>query len=354
MADVHFRFHDFDRGHELEAYIQGNVDASATRAEIAGLRAEVRGIQAELRQKEQRIIGLGDEVGEIRGGMMGVGEELRTMRRELWETREEILRLRNEAMQYREDLRGLREKILDMEAEIPRFRVEIRNGIRGMREEVLDFMDEVERGQGERLRDATMAIETLRREVVEELIRRDANNVQMELRLMEGLARRDAENIQMEVRTMEELARRDEYNIRTEQRLIGEVRDLKIRITEGSEREDELINDLDDLRSRNMENERAMRGEIESLGNRMDALVLENEGLTERMTWLEMPGPEIEEDVEPVGDQAVNDIAEKQHDVGKRKKRKRGRCQWPIFCTGRKKHSIGKKLGLMIVKYAIT
>ncbi|TGO24402.1 hypothetical protein BPAE_0103g00030 [Botrytis paeoniae] len=357
MADLHFRFHDFDRRHELEVRVQGDMDARATRADIAELRPEVRGVRAELRQQERRIMELGDEIGGIRGELRDVREELRVTRRELWGTRAEILRLRNEGTQYRGDLRGLRQEILDLEGEILGLRGEMRNRIRGMREmreEFLDFMDEVERGQRERLRDATIAYERLRREVMEELVIRDANNVQMELRLMEGLARRDAESIRMEVRIIEGLARRDGYNTGMELRLMGEFQDLKTRNAERSEREDELINDVDDLRNRNMENERVMRGEIENLGNRMDALALENGGLMERVTWLEMPGPEIEEDVEPVDDQVVNDLAEERHDKGGGKKRERGGCQWPRFYTGRKKHSIRKELALRIMKYTVT
>ncbi|KAF7952438.1 uncharacterized protein EAE97_001935 [Botrytis byssoidea] len=357
MADVHFRFHDFDRRHELEVRVQGNINAGATRAEIAELRAEGRRVQAELRHQEERSIGIGNEIGGMRGEIRDAREELRMTGRELWGTRVELSRLRNEGTQNRGDLRGLRQEILDLEGEIVGFRGEMRNEIRvirEMREEVLNFMDEVERGQRERLRDATMTIERLRREVMEELIRRDANNVQMELRLMEGLARRDTESIQMEVRIMEGLERRDEYNIRMERRLMGEVQDLKTRNAERSEREDELINDVDNLRSRNLENERAMRGEVESLGNRIDALALDNGGLMERVTWLETPGPEIEEDIEPLDDQVVNDMAAERYDKGSRKKHDRARCKWPRFCTGSKKHSIGKDLALRILKYTVT
>lgn len=357
MADVHFRFHDFDRRHELEVRVQGDINAGATRIDNAEYRAEVERIRAELRYQEGRTIRLGNEVGGMRGEIRDVREELRMTRRELWGTRAEFSRLRNEDMQYRGDLRSLRQDLLDLEGEIAGLRGEMRNGIRGMREmreEVFNFMDEGERGQGERLRDATMAIEGLRREVMEELIRRDANNVQMELRLMEGLARRDADSIQMEVRIMEGLERRDEYNIRMERRLMEEVQDLKTRNAERSEREDDLINDVDNLRSRNLENEQAMIGEIESLGNRIDALALENGGLMERVTWLETPGPEIEEDIEPVDDQVVNDMAEERHNKGSRKKRHRGRCKWPRHHAGSKKHSTGKERALWILKCTVT
>ncbi|CAD6444343.1 1e73c687-4d68-4a41-8946-d2097b5f44d5-CDS [Sclerotinia trifoliorum] len=135
----------------------------------------------------------------------------------------------------------------------------------------------------------------------------------------------------------------------TEGRLMGEIQDLRTRDVEREQRVTELLNDFDDLRKRHTESEallNTMRDDINSLGHTAEGLSEENRGLIERVTWLEMQRPVIEEEAEPENDIVV--------DEKERVKSGKGRCKWSKFYTRRKRPRTGKELALRFMECTIT